>query len=152
MLTDIRQFGARGRKTRIPVLGIAAGAKIIGRLHGIRPLRSPSDDRSRLRVKSLKLLSVFPETELYRIMGNVRKMKIYSVDEPHLQVDAKSDMKIYAVSGDVPEAWGKENILCVRWEPEDVSVDADKYTLNVYKWLEKKAKEHQKSVRSKAHP
>lgn len=65
-------------------------------------------------------------------------MKIYSVDEPHLQVDAKSDMKIYAVSGDVPEAWGKENILCVRWEPEDVSVDADKYTLNVYKWLERK--------------
>ena len=84
-------------------------------------------------------------------MGNVRKMKIYSVDEPHLQVDAKSDMKIYAVSGDVPEAWGKENILCVRWEPEDVSVDADKYTLNVYKWLEKKAKEYQKSVRGKAH-
>lgn len=84
-------------------------------------------------------------------MGNVRKMKIYSVDEPHLQVDAKSDMKIYAVSGDVPEAWGKENILCVRWEPEDVSVDADKYTLNVYKWLEKKAKEHQKSIRGKAH-
>jgi hypothetical protein len=144
----VREAEKRG----IPVLGIAAGAKIIGRLHGIRPLRSPSDDRSRLRVKSLKLLSVFPETELYRIMGNVRKMKIYSVEEPHLQVDAKSDMKIYAVSGDVPEAWGKENILCVRWEPEDVSVDADKYTLNVYKWLEKKAKEHQKSVRGKAHP
>lgn len=131
----------------MPILGIAAGAKIIGRLHGIRPLRSPADDRSQLRVKSLKLLSIFPETELYRIMGNVRKMKIYSVDEPHLQVDAKSDMKIYAVSGDVPEAWGKENILCVRWEPEDVNVEADKYTLNVYKWLEKKAVAFQKAKR-----
>lgn len=73
MLTDICQYGARGRKRGIPVLGIAAGAKIIGRLHGIRPLRSPSDDRSRLRVKSLKLLSVFRRLSFIGLWGTSAK-------------------------------------------------------------------------------
>ncbi len=131
----VREAEKRG----MPILGIGAGAKIIGRLHGLRPKRTIEDDRSVLRVRSLKLLTIFPETELYRIMGNTRKMDIYSVNEPLLPVDDKFDMKILAVCDDTPEAWGNDNILCVHWEFQDVGAEAATYTLNIYKWLEKKA-------------
>lgn len=141
----VREAEKRG----IPILGIGAGAKIIGRLHGLRPKRAIDDDRSILRVKSLKLLNVFPESVLYRIMGNTRKVEIYSVSEPLLPIKNNFDLKVFAVCDDTPEAWGNDNILCVHWESEDVSVEANKYTLNIYKWLAKKAVAYQKALNRK---
>lgn len=141
----VREAEKRG----IPILGIGAGAKIIGRLHGLRPKRAIEDDRSVLRVKSLKLLNVFPESVLYRIMGNSRKVEIYSVSEPLMPVKDNFDLKVFAVCDDTPEAWGNDNILCVHWESEDVSVEANKYTLNIYKWLAKKALAYQKAEQRK---
>ena len=141
----VREAEKRG----MPVLGIGAGAKIIGRLHGLRPKRAIEDDRAILRVKSLKLLNVFPESVLYRIMGNTRKVEIYSVSEPLLPIKNNFDLKVFAVCDDTPEAWGNDNMLCVHWESEDVSVEANKYTLNIYKWLARKALAFQKAEQRK---
>ena len=68
----VREAEKRG----MPILGIGAGAKIIGRLHGLRPKRAIEDDRAILRVKSLKLLNVFPESVLYRIMGMMIHLRL----------------------------------------------------------------------------
>ena len=140
------------RKNMMPILGVCAGAQIVGAMHGLKMLNNVEDYSSVVYAHKSEFMNahkivVDKKSPLYKIL----RCKVLVVNSRHeeamLNCDENSLLKIYALSEDgVPEAWGseKENMLCVQWHPEDFACNGDKRMQKIYNWLAIKAKSYKK--------
>lgn len=139
----------------IPILGIASGAQIVGNVHNLYQ-RDPKDLENgfKLRVRKPRTVTVFPESELYELVGYSRKLKVNSpLTDNRVKNPEASDLKVYAIAEDgKPEAWGSnhKNILCVQWSPDDSDINSSEYAQNICRWIAEKAKKHHKLAQRKA--
>ena len=139
-------------KNNIPMLGICAGAQMIGGMHGLKMYRSIKEyTNSNLEHKTKNLdaheITINPNSPLYDIIGQKHIITNSRHNEAAMNNDKISDLEIYATSHDgTPEAWGSEekNILCIQWHPEDFAAKGDKSAQNIYNWLANKAHIYQK--------
>ncbi len=142
---------------KLPMLGICAGAQMIGGMHGMRMYRNIKEyTQTSLEHKTKELdaheVTIHPNAPLYDLLG----CKTITVNSRHreamLPFDGNSDLKIYATAPDgMPEAWGNEekNILCIQWHPEDFAADGNQSMQNIYNWLANKAHIYQKQKQLK---
>lgn len=132
---------------RMPMLGICAGAQMIGGMHGMKMYRSLKEHTQPPLVHKTKKLEahevfISPCTPLADIL-DTRYIETNSRHkEAMLPNDQTSDLKIYAVTPDgIPEAWGNEDkkILCIQWHPEDFAAQGDVSMQKIYDWIAQKA-------------
>ena len=156
---------AEAYKTKKPMLGICAGAQMIGALLGnmkmYRDLKTeaphpaihkPEKDTD-VRVHQIKLLK---DTPIFEIMGLNPAQNLITINSRHNQSmvhgvlqdyvigTPKVKMKMYAISASdgIPEIWGNEEagILCVQGHPEDLTGDIKMQ--NIYNYIARKAKKY----------
>lgn len=146
-------------KNNIPMLGICAGAQMIGGMHGLKMYRSLKEyTNSNLEHKTKNIdaheVTINPNSPLYEIIKSKNITTNSRHNEAMLNFDYISDLKIYATSNDgTPEAWGNEekNILCIQWHPEDFAAQGDKTMQNIYNWLAQKSHIFQKRKQLQKH-
>ncbi len=143
-----------------PMLGICAGAQMIGSILGnMKMYRSLADEvplhtgHKPLQEHGVRLhqIKLKPATPLYDIMGlslEVDKILINSRHSQAMVHQARQDsvegeplvkMEMYAVSDvdGVPEIWGNETagILCIQGHPEDLAAKGDEAMLRIYRHI-----------------
>ncbi len=134
----------------LPILGICAGAQMLGGIHGMkmyRNLKEYTQTSLEHKTKDLEAHEVFiyPNTPLADILGSGHIETNSRHKEAMLPNDKISDLKIYAATADgTPEAWGNDekNILCIQWHPEDFAARGDEKMQKIYNWLANKAQEY----------
>jgi len=146
-------------KEHKPMLGICAGAQMIGSVLGkVEKFNLFNEASSSVKHKPtekgevcLHKLKLFEKTPIYEILGISPKDEVIMNSRHALalvlnsfkQEKAPVEMTVYAVSeGDnIPEIWGndKENILCVQGHPEDFAAKGDKVMQNIYNYVAKRA-------------
>ena len=139
-------------KKGIPMLGICAGAQMIGGMHGLRLYRDLKEyTHTNLEHKTKELdahiVTIREDSPLFELIGQHKIETNSRHREALMNNDSISDLKIYATSNDsTPEAWGNEekNILCIQWHPEDFAAQGDKTMQKIYNWLADKAQIYQK--------
>lgn len=152
-------------KTKKPLLGICAGAQMIGALLGnmkmyrdlkqevLHPAIHKPKEKTDVRVHQIKLLK---DTPIFDIMGLSPNQEHITINSRHNQSmvhdvlqdyaigTPKVKMDIYAISDsdNIPEIWGNEKagILCVQGHPEDLISDIKMQ--NIYNYIARKAKEY----------
>ena len=149
-------------KEHKPMLGICAGAQMIGALLGDMKMyrQIPETGSNLIRHKPQEAsevcmhpLHLIPDTPLYDIMGICSSENHIMMNSRHTQAMVPGSymgkrpvvrMDIYAVSeGDnIPEIWGNDRagILCIQGHPEDLIMD--KKMQNLYGYIAKKASEY----------
>lgn len=142
-----------------PILGICAGAQMIGGLHNRKMYASLKDENSSPVVHKTKdnqahEILIFEDTPLADIMQSSGKMVVNSrhneamIEDCMQKAFAKTDLTVYAVStGDnIPEAWGnkEKNILCIQWHPENLAVNQNASMQNIYDWVVDKSAHYRK--------
>jgi len=143
----------------MPILGICAGAQMIGGLHNLHMHHSIKNEHPSNTVHQSKEdyahdIMVDENSPLYKIM-DLKENRIYvnsrhteAMVEEKLQEHLPTDMTIYAISPEdnIPEAWGNEerHILCVQWHPENLAAKGDQCMQRIYNWLTDEAVKHQK--------
>jgi putative glutamine amidotransferase len=136
---------------KMPILGICAGAQIIGGMHGLkmfRNIKEYTDTKIEHKTKDLNAhkITINPNSPLY----NIIKEKQITVNSRHNESIANGcgkGLDIYAVSEDgIPGAWGNEdeNILCVQWHPEDFACNGNNAMQGIYNWISSKAQIYKK--------
>ena len=156
---------AEAHKTHKPLLGICAGAQMIGALLGnmkmyrnlkdevLHPAVHKPKDETDVRVHQIKLLKGTP---IFKIMGVSAKENyvminsrhnqsmIHDVLQDYIKGEPKVKMDIYAVSTSdgIPEIWGNDQagILCVQGHPEDMISDSKMQ--NLYNYIVQKAADY----------
>lgn len=139
-------------KNGIPMLGICAGAQMIGGMHGMRMYRDLKEyTHTNLEHKTKELeahiVTIREDSPLFDIIGQQKIETNSRHREAMMNNDKISDLTIYATSNDsTPEAWGNEdkNILCIQWHPEDFAAQGNAQMQNIYNWLADKARIYQK--------
>lgn len=143
----------------MPILGICAGAQMIGGLHNLHMHKSLKDEHPSNTVHKSKKdyahdVVVDENSPLYQIMGlkesriHVNSRHSEAMVEEKFQKSLPSDMTVYAVcpEDNIPEAWGNQerHILCIQWHPENLAVKGDESMQRIYNWLTTEALKHQK--------
>ncbi len=148
-----------------PMLGICAGAQMIGALLGnMKMYRSIEKEVSRktvhkpkeetdVRIHGLKLIKGTPIFDIMGVDANEDKIMINSRHNQAMVHPALQDyvegtplvkMDMYAVSDadGIPEIWGNEaaGILCVQGHPEDLAATGNKKMQYLYDYIAQKAK------------
>ena len=147
-ITSIMEAEKKG----LPMLGICAGAQMIGGMHGLRLYRDLKEyTHTNLEHKTKELeahiVTIREDSPLFKLLGQHKIETNSRHREALMNNDSISDLKIYATSNDsTPEAWGNEekNILCIQWHPEDFAAQGDKTMQKIYNWLADKARIFQK--------
>lgn len=152
-------------KKKKPMLGICAGAQMIGALLGnmkmyrdlksevLHPAIHKPKEETDVHVHQIRLLK---NTPIFDIMGIDQSENHIIINSRHNQSmvqdvlqdyvigSPKVKMTIYAISESdgIPEIWGNEKagILCVQGHPEDLISDAKMQ--NIYNYIAHKSKEH----------
>lgn len=156
---------AEAYKKHKPMLGICAGAQMIGALLGdmkmyrhlksevLHPAIHKPQNETDVRVHRIKLLKNTPIFDILGIEPTENNLMInsrhnqsmvqgvlqdYVVNSPRVKMD------IYAISDSdqIPEIWGnkKAGVLCVQGHPEDLISDIKMQ--NFYNYIAQKAKEY----------
>ena len=144
-------------KDKKPVLGVCAGAQMLGSIlgnmkmyrnlkeevpqHIIHKPRAETD----VRLHQIKLLK---DTPIYDILGIDASQTTLNINSRHTQGmvhtalqdyvkgTPKVKMDLYAISSSdaIPEIWGNvnEGILCVQGHPEDLAAKGDKTMQKIY--------------------
>ncbi len=159
-------------KKHKPLLGICAGAQMIGSLLAnmkmyrsvkdevLHPaIHKPKEDTD-VRVHQIKLIHNTPIFDIMGIKQQENNVMINSRHNQSMVQDVLQDyvvgtpkvkMEIYAISESdgIPEIWGndKEGILCVQGHPEDLI--SDKKMQRLYDYIAVKAKKYQTNQRPK---
>ncbi|MEE6208123.1 MAG: gamma-glutamyl-gamma-aminobutyrate hydrolase family protein [Alphaproteobacteria bacterium] len=140
-------------RRKIPVLGVCAGAQMIGGVHGMKLYRdvkeyTKTDIEHKTKILEAHDITIYPNTPLYTLLGG----KLVHVNSRHKEAmvnnDTISDLKIYAVATDgTPEAWGnaEKKILCIQWHPEDFAAHGNQSMQNLYDWLGDEAQTYKKA-------
>lgn len=139
------------KNKKMPILGICAGAQIIGGMHGLKMFRSIkeyTDTKIEHKTKDLHAhkITINPNSPLYNIIGE-KQITVNSRHNESIVNGYGKGLDIYAVSEDgIPEAWGSEdeNILCVQWHPEDFACNGNEAMQGIYNWIATKAKTYKK--------
>lgn len=147
----------KAEQEAMPILGICAGAQMLGGMHGMkmyRDLKEYTQTSIEHKTKTLDAheVFVFADNPLSQILGEGKITVNSRHKEAMMPNDKISDMKIYASSQDgTPEAWGneKKNILCIQWHPEDFAAIGDEKMQGIYNWLVDKAKEYHQNHQTK---
>lgn len=132
----IKSASCRG----IPMLGICAGAQMIGAMYGLKMHRNTKHLGGEIEHKSQemdahKIFVIDPK--LKEMLGswlwtNSRHTECEDSD------DSKSELKIFAHAEDgCPEAWGNwdKHILCIQWHPEDGASWGNQKMQAIYNWV-----------------
>ncbi len=150
-------ISAQVNYNNMPILGICAGAQMVGGLHNLHMYQSVKDQNPSNTIHKSKKdhahdVVVDKNSPLYKIMGlkenriAVNSRHNEAMIEEKFQKHLPSDMTIYAVSPEdnVPEAWGNEDrhILCIQWHPENLAAKGDKSMQRIYDWLTIEAEKH----------
>ena len=143
----------KAEQEKLPILGICAGAQMLGGMHGMKMYRNLKEyTQTNIEHKTQTLdaheVFVYANNPLSQILSEGKITVNSRHKEAMMPNDKISDMKIYASSQDsTPEAWGNEdkNILCIQWHPEDFAAKGDEKMQGIYNWLVDKAKEHQQN-------
>ena len=163
---------AEAYKNHKPMLGICAGAQMIGALLGnMKMYRSVRDEvlhpaihkpkeETDVRIHQIKLIKDTPIFDIMQleptenhILINSRhnQSMIHDVLQDYITGTPKIKMDIYAISdGDgIPEIWGndKAGILCVQGHPEDLV--SDKKMQLLYDYVVTKAKKYKTNQRTR---
>ncbi len=143
----------------MPILGICAGAQMVGGLHNLHMYNAINQENPSNTVHKSKKdyahdVIVDKNSPLYQIMGlNQERIAVNSrhsegMIEEKLQKHLPSDMTIYAISPEdkIPEAWGnvKHHILCIQWHPENLAAKGNESMQRIYNWLTNEAQKHSK--------
>lgn len=164
-------------KKHKPLLGICAGAQMIGALLGNmkmyrdlkREIPHPAihkpQNESDVRIHRIKLLKNTPifnimklkPTEQYVLINSRHNQSmIHDALQDYVSGTPKIKMDIYAISDSdgIPEIWGNENagILCVQGHPEDLAAAGDKKMQNLYNYLVQKSAEFKQKQTSLIKP
>ena len=156
---------AEAYKKHKPLLGICAGAQMIGALLGnMKMYRSVKDEvlhpaihkpkqETDVRVHQIKLIKGTPIFDIMEIKPTENHITINSrhnqsmvhgVLQDYIIGTPKIKMDIYAISDSdgIPEIWGNEKagILCVQGHPEDLISDTKMQ--NIYNYIARKSKEY----------
>lgn len=157
-----------------PMLGICAGAQMIGAVLGkMKMYRSVKDEvpqhtvhkpqnETDVKIHAIKLLK---ETPIFAIMGQKENENRVMINSRHSQAMVHSvlqdyvkekplvKMDLYAISeaDGVPEILGNEKagILCIQGHPEDLAVKGDEKMQRIYNHIAKLAEKYHKT-KSKA--
>lgn len=165
-----RSVIAEAYKTKKPLLGICAGAQMIGALLGnmkmyrdlkqevLHPAIHKPREETDVRMHQIKLLKGTPIFDIMGLSPNQDHIIINSRHNQAMVQDVLQDyviempkvkMDIYAISDsdNVPEIWGNEKagILCVQGHPEDLVNDAKMQ--NLYNYIACKSKEYKREHR-----
>ena len=144
-------------KIKLPILGICAGAQIIGSLHGLKMYRNIKEytgtflEHQTQNLNAHKIIIV-PDSPLFELIGQKEIITNSRHHEAMMNNDYISDLNIYATSGDgIPEAWGNETkgIMCIQWHPEDFAAQGNQTMQKIYNWLARKARIYQKQKQLK---
>ncbi len=147
----------KAEKNDLPILGICAGAQLLGSMHGMRMYRDIKEyTQTPLEHKTKELAAhdvfVFPSTPLADIIGTGHIQTNSRHREAMMPNDKISDMKIYATASDgTPEAWGNEekHLLGIQWHPEDFAACGDQRMQKIYDWIAKEASRQQQKLLGK---
>lgn len=147
------------KQNKIPVLGVCAGAQILGGMHGMkmyRSIREYTDAIVEHNTKNSEAHKIFIDVNspLYAILKEDNLIVNSRHNESMVRGVGESELSVYALSEDgIPEAWGseKENILCVQWHPENFASKGDEKMQKIYDWIALKAREYQKRNILKKH-
>lgn len=137
-------------KQQLPMLGICAGAQMIGGVMGMKMYRNtkkytntdiehktPIPDAHKVFIQNPSpLFDILQTTEIETNSRHTESMLPYASD---------SKLTIYARTEDnVPEAWGntEKHILCIQWHPEDFAANGDVSMQRIYNWLAQQAQNH----------
>lgn len=154
-ITSIMEAEKKG----LPMLGVCAGAQMIGGMHNLRLYRdlkeyTHTDLEHKTKELDAHIVTIREDSPLFKILGKLKIKTNSRHREAVMNNDSISDLKIYATSNDsTPEAWGNEekNILCIQWHPEDFAAQGDKTMQKIYNWLADKAQNYQKQKEQKKH-
>lgn len=135
-------------KTKMPILGICAGAQMVAGEEMLKLHRNTEHLGSKLAHKSKELNAhrvYIIDPRLKEMLGawlwtNSRHTECADED------DSLSELKIFAHAEDgCPEAWGnwEKHILCIQWHPEDGATWGNKKMQKIYDWLASEAKIYQ---------
>lgn len=146
-------------KNHKPILGICAGAQMIGGLHGRKMYASIKDELKtgiEHKSKNSNAHDVFipsnsPLAEIMQTSGTLLVNSRHNeamIEDQIQKAFYHTDLEIYAVSksDNIPEAWGnkEKNILCIQWHPENLATQ-NAAMQNIYNWLvDKSAETHAK--------
>lgn len=162
---------AEAHHSKKPMLGICAGAQMIGALLGnmkmyrslkdevMHPaIHKPKEDTD-VRVHQIQLIKGTPIFDIMglkpsenRIIINSRhnQSMVHGVLQDYVAGSPKVKMDMYAISDSdgIPEIWGNEKagILCVQGHPEDLVSDSKMQ--NLYNYIFRKAREYKNKNRS----
>lgn len=136
-----------GLANHIPMLGICAGAQMIGGALGLKMYRNQSYLKGTINHKSKEVdahkIYICRDNPICMIYLNRPEAWVNSRHNESIVNDrSQSKLKFYAYSEDgVPEAWGSDElgILCVQWHPEDKAAQGKQIEQNIYNWLVAKA-------------
>lgn len=162
---------AEAYRTEKPVLGICAGAQMVGSLLGnMKMYRSLKDEvlhpavhkpkaDTDVRVHRIKLIKGTPifdimgieKTENYVVINSRHNQSmVHDVLQDYVRGTPKIKMDIYAISDSdgIPEIWGNEKagILCVQGHPEDLV--SDPKMQNLYNYIAVRAKKYKESQKN----
>lgn len=151
-------------KTSKPMLGICAGAQMIGAVLGKmkmylylskevpHPCKHKPTEKGEVCMHNLKLIK---ETPIYEIMNIPQTTEFITINSRHVQAMVLPEvqnqitqhplvpMTLYAVSSadNIPEIWGndKAGILCVQGHPEDLATAGNQSMQCLYNYVVLKA-------------
>lgn len=134
-----------------PLLGICAGAQMIGGMHGHKMYlsvaketgshishKSSQNHAHEVFIKENSPLHKIMQTDTLTFWVNSRHNEAMIEQEIQEYLN-KTDLEVYAFSknDNIPEAWGneKKNILCIQWHPENLAVQGVQSMQNIYNWI-----------------
>ena len=134
-------------KENLPMLGICAGAQIIGGVLGMKMYRNTkqytnTDIEHKTKILDAHKVLIKNPSPLYDILQTEEIETNSRHTESMLPYASDSKLTIYARTEDnIPESWGNDekNILCIQWHPEDFAANGDISMQRIYNWLAQKA-------------
>ena len=143
---------AEAIKQRLPMLGICAGAQMIGGMLGMKMYRNTkryvlTDIEHKTDILDAHKVFIKHPSPLFDILQKEEMETNSRHTESMLPSDTNCKLSIYAHTDDnVPEAWGCEDdhILCIQWHPEDFAAKGDDAMQRIYNWLALQAEDYMK--------
>lgn len=131
----------------LPMLGICAGAQMIGGMLGMKMYRNTkqytnTDIEHKTKILDAHKVLIKKPSPLYDILQTEEIETNSRHTESMLPYASDSKLTIYARTEDnVPEAWGnsEKDILCIQWHPEDFAANGDISMQRIYNWLAQQA-------------
>lgn len=138
---------AEALKEHLPMLGICAGAQMIGGVLGMKMYRNTkqytnTDIEHKTKILDAHKVLIKNPSPLYDILQTEEIEANSRHTESMLPYASDSKLTIYARTEDnIPESWGnaEKNIMCIQWHPEDFAANGDISMQRIYNWMAQKA-------------